>query len=362
MKVAQVVLNLQYGGLEKLVIQLSQRLNNSGISTIIICLDDIGDLALEAQKRGVEVVSLNKTPGFKWKWVFELKKILKEHKVDLVHSHNYAPLVYGTLAAKLAGIRSINTRHSRTQEKISRFIWNLNKFITTVSEDTRTEILKHNRISKDKLKVVHNGIDLEAFNIMLSEQQIKEKKQSLGIAEDSYVIGNIGRLVEDKDQETLLKAYKKLFKKNFNGDLVIVGDGRLKEALVAKAQEYGIQDRVKFLGFRDDVSELIQIFDIYVLSSIREGVSLTLLEAMAARKTVIATKIGGNPEVVVDGSTGYLVPCGFPERIESAIMRLYVNRNLAVKMGEAGAERARELFSLKRMTDSYVELYNAALK
>jgi len=357
MKILQVVLNLKYGGLEKLVIQLSEQLIKDGYETEIVCLEERGDIAIEAQGKGIKVYCLEKKHGFDYGLIFKLGSLIKKSKANIVHTHNTSALIYGSFAARLAGVPSINTRHSRRDEKIHSFIWNLNKYVVMVSKDTKDYVMKFNRINKKKAEVVYNGINVDAMGIDYSEDFKMKKRKELGLRQDSFILGNIGRLVLDKDQATLIKAFRKLIKRKFNGELVIVGDGPLREKLVKLIEEYGLQQYVKLLGFRDDIPEILSIFDVYVLSSIREGVSLTLLEAMAASKPVIATQVGGNPEVVVEKETGHLVPCGFPERIESAVSRLYVNRDLAEKMAIAGKKRVENMFSLKHMTDGYKSLY-----
>lgn len=362
MKILQVVLNLKYGGLEKLVIQLSEELNKKGFETVIACLQEEGEVAQEARKKGLQIFCLKKKEGFDWPLIFKLRELISREKIDIVHTHNSGPLIYGTLAARLSFKPCINTRHSRTEEKISGLIWNLNTYVVCVSDDTQKEILKHNRISLSKIRVIYNGIDLNAFNFIQDNGFAHEKRKQVGLQENSFLIGNIGRLVADKDQETLLKAFRKLVQKKFNGELVIVGDGPLQGHLKKKADDLAIADKVKFLGFRDDIEELLSIFDVYVLSSIREGVSLTLLEAMACHRPIVATKIGGNPEVVIDNQTGYIVPPGFPERIESAVMRLYANKGVAQEMGAMGRKRVEEKFSLKNMAEEYMRLYREIVR
>jgi len=313
-----------------------------------------------AEARGIGVVELKKTEGFDWGLILRLAAVLRKEKADIVHTHNFAPLIYGTLAAKLAGIPCMNTRHGRAPKKASSLIWALNKYVAVISEDAKKALNENNRINPKKVKLVYNGIDLNRYNGS-ANNDLKSMKRELGLKEDSCVIGNIGRLVKEKDQTTLLKAFKKLIQKKFNGELVIVGDGPLKEELISLSKEYDIADHVKFLGYQDDIEKYYRLFDIYILSSVSEGISLTLLEAMASGKPVIATKVGGNPEVVVERETGYLVPCGFPERIEQAVMRLNINQALTKEMGVNAKKRVQAHFSLTGMSDQYQKLYEDML-
>lgn len=362
MKILHVVLTLKYGGLEQMVARLAKALNRSGIINEVVCLEEKGDLASDLEKNGIPVFSMDKKPGRDFGLIFKLAKLAKERKADIIHTHNMGALVYGSLAGIVSRIPTINTRHGRTGERTSRFIWNANRFVVPVSVDTKNFLLKNNRIDATKLKVVYNGVDVKQFDNHLPEEKRSEFKKKLGIAANSFVLMTVGRLSKEKDQETLLKAFRKLIKKNFNGDLILVGDGPLRQKLEEKAKELEVSQRVKFLGFRDDVHDILKIADVFVLPSFREGLSLAILEAMACGKPVVATKVGGTPEVVVEGETGYLVPCGYPERIEVAVMKLYINRKLAAEVGAKGRKRAEDVFGLDKMVAAYVELYRQAAK
>lgn len=361
MNIAHVVLSLDCGGLEQVVVQLVKKQKKHGLEVSIICLEAKGGLAKEVGDAGIQVYELDKAPGFHLNLVFRLAKLLRKLSVDLVHSHNMGPLVYGSLAAFLTGKKCINTRHGRTDKKIPAIVWNLNSYVVPVSKDTKEYLLKHNRIAKRKINVIYNGIDLEKFHNGFDRQDTIRLKQEIGLRDDSYIIGNVGRLAQEKDQATLLKAFRKLRKKEMNVELIFVGDGPLREDLEKLVKKFELNDRVKFLGYRDDIPNLLNLFDTFVLSSYREGLSLSILEAMAAGKPVVATNVGGTREVVKERETGYLVPCGFPERIENAIARLHINPALADKMAQAGQKLVSKQFSLEAMASQYENLYNKAL-
>ena len=357
MKVAHVVLNLDYGGLEKCVIHLVNNIKEAGIETEIICLKDKGSLAVEAEREGVKVTALNKPEGFKLGYVFKLADLIKKSNADIVHSHNFGPLIYASLAAKLAGKPCMHTRHGRKEEWVFSFIWNINDAIVSVSNDTKNHLLSNNRIDQQRMRVIYNGIDTDQYSGRMTDEQKTALREELGISQNSFVITNVGRLSKEKDQFTLIKAFSYLRKKEMDADLLLVGDGPVKDELVSLAKELKVEDRVRFVGFRDDIAELLAVSQIFVLSSFREGVPLSLLEAMASGVPVVATKVGGNPEVVKDGESGILVPCGFPERIEAAIMRMYVNADQRSTMANNARDTARKFFSLKTMVDQYIATY-----
>ena len=355
----QIVLSLDYGGLEKLAIDLANRFNNGKYRSFICCLDNIGDLAIQAGRRGIKVICAGRKPGIDFSLPFRLSGILKKERVDIVHTHNPGALIYGTLGAKLAGIPVIiNTRHGREKRPVNGFIWNMNDSIIAISEDAKKRLLKYNRINSDKVRVVYNGIEVNGFK---NELDIEVRKNLLGVDKSHLVIGTVSRLSEEKDQISLIDAFSKVSQVLNNTKLIFVGDGILKKEIEHYSEKVGIGDKVIFLGFREDIAKIISTFDLFTLSSLTEGISLSLLEAMAAGKPIVATNVGGNPEVVIDGETGFLVPPKQPDKMAEAIIKVLQNPELARKMGVAGRERIEKNFSLDRMVSDYSLLYEDLL-
>lgn len=359
MKIMQVVLNLDCGGLEKLVIDLAETFNKTGFKTTICCLDKFGKLADQAKARGIELVLVGKKCGIDVTLPFRLANILKQERIDVVHTHNMSPLFYGTLAARLSRVPVIiNTRHGRAKKSMVSYVWNMNDAIIAISEDAKREMLKWNRIDTKKTRVIYNGIDIDKYS---NNQDGNEDKKALNIEPSTFVFGTVARLSPEKDQFTLIDAFSKVVNKIDDAKLIFIGDGILKEELVKYASKLGISDKVMFLGFRDDVYKVLPIFDIFGLSSLTEGISLTLLEAMAAGLPIVATNVGGNPEVIVNGTTGILVPPKRPVEMAEAIYNLLSDKKLAREMGEAGKRRVFEKFTLTRMSEEYIDLYKTCL-
>jgi glycosyltransferase involved in cell wall biosynthesis len=175
------------------------------------------------------------------------------------------------------------------------------------------------------------------------------------------VVGIVARLARVKDHVTLLEAYLSLTALGDKNRLLVVGDGQLRAKLEDLAFSLGISKRVIFAGLRDDIPDLMRAMDIFVLSSLSEGISLTLLEAMACCLPLVATEVGGNPEVVINGETGYLVPPRNPEEMAKKLLLLINNEKLRRQMGEKGRERVIRNFGIKETTRKYEELYNSVL-
>lgn len=357
MTVAHVVLTLDQGGLEHLVIQVSVQLQRRGVRSVIVVLTD-GVLVDDARRQGLDVFVLHKRAGLDLGVIGRLARLLRRERVDIVHSHNFAPLNYGTLAAKLCGLPTLNTRHGRAALTANRLIWALTDAVIAVSEDARRELLVHNRIDARKVHVVLNAVDTSAYAL---RADARVSRADLGVPADVPVVGTVGRLSPEKDHATLLLAFKALRDAGSPAHLVIVGGGPLEGTLKAQVDALAIGDAVHLPGFRTDVSDLLPLFDVYVLPSRMEGVSLTLLEAMAAGLPVVATHVGGNPEVVVEGVTGCLVEPGEPALLAAALGSLLASPSRRLAMGTRGRERAHEQFDIVRLVDDHVQLYERLL-
>lgn len=360
--IMHVVCSLECGGLEKVVISFANRLDKKRFNNTICCLDSIGELAEEVNEGIKVILAGRKVKRFDYSLIFKLAQIFKKEKVGLVHTHNMGPLIYGTLAARLAGVPIvINTRHGRANKKCNRVIWGMNDAIITISEDARREILKWNHINEEKVRVIYNGIEINKFHFSNKQCSVIEIRKELNLQKDTYIIGIVARLAIEKDHKTLIKAFRNIVNSNINAELVIVGGGSCERDLKNIAKKENIMGRVKFLGFRDNIPKILTIFDVFVLSSVMEGISITLLEAMAAGKPVVATNVGGNPEVIVDGVTGFLVPPKKPDEMALSIIKILQESKLAKKMVDAGRKRVEEKFSLDRMVNEYMGIYKEIL-
>ncbi len=357
MVVAHVVLTLDPGGQEYLVLQLAEQLERRGIRSPIIALSG-GSLMTEAARRGLQVFDAAKSPGFTPRLFWTLSRLFRRLSATVVHTHNMGPLIYGTVAARALGLGTINTRHGRAALSTRRIVWALADRVVAVSEDARRELLAHNSVDPRKVSVVLNGVDVRAF--AAPEADRAAVRAAVDIPNDARVFGIVARLAPEKAHATLLEAFALLIARGVPTYLVIVGGGPLEAALKAQAERLGIARFVRFLGFRTDIATLLRGVDVFVLSSLMEGISLTLLEAMAASLPVIATRVGGNPEVVKEGETGLLVSPGDSIGLADAMAALHADPSRARDYGSLGRERALRLFDLKPMVDAYVALYKTA--
>jgi len=362
MKILHIVNSLSCGGLEKMVVELASSTINKGIQPTIACLIPDGELVALAKDKGLKVFSFVKGNGFDITLIWKIANVLRRERFDIVHTHNMAPLIYGTLAVKLFGLKTklINTRHGREAKSTLSFVWACNDTVVPISNDAKRRLLQYNRVDGNKIRVIYNGVSFDDFRI-LPNPELLEIKSEFAISPEIKIIGTVARLSSEKDQMTLLESFSEVHRQDPETLLMLVGAGPEESELRRATQLLGIDGCVKFLGFRHDVSRLMNIFDVFVLSSITEGISLTLLEAMAVGKPIVATNVGGNPEVVVNEETGLLVSPKEPDVMAQAILRLLANPDLAKRMGLAGRKRVEERFSLERMTHEYIQVYKEVL-
>lgn len=356
----QLVLSLAPGGTERLVIEICRHLAGR-VDSFVCCLDEPGAWAEELAPLDIPVISLSRQPGFHPALALELARVITARRIDVVHCHHYSPYVYGLLATLLhPRVRLVFTEHGRLsnvgvspkRRLVNPILARWPARLCAVSADLRQHMVAEGFPAR-RVEVIYNGI---AAGERPRPAERHAAREALGLAADALVVGTVGRLDPVKDLPALLRAHAVLLSGHPAARLVIVGDGPERDALRADAQALDIADAVVFTGYRADVRAVMPAFDVYANSSAYEGVSLTILEAMAAGLPVVATRVGGNPEVVIDHETGRLVP-GQARALAGALMELAGNPAKRHAMGAAGRWRVKRHFSLARMADQYAAAY-----
>lgn len=358
-----VVLSLDTGGAEQIVYNLVTRINKDLFTPIVCCLDYLGHLGEKLKEKGINIFALNRKKGIDFHLIGRLTKLMRKYKVSIMHAHSYSPYFYGATAGILAKVPTIIfTEHGRffpDRKRVKRIIYNqfLSLFTTqfvAVSEDIKKSLVVYEGIQEKKIMVILNGVDVDKFNIDI---QLDKKKKEFNLEPTDKIIALVARLEMRKDIPTLLKAMTHVLKVFKETKLLIVGEGELQTKLKDLSKELEIYKNVIFCGRREDIPEIMKIIDIYVLSSISEGTSVTLLEAMAAKKPIVATNVGGNPKVIQDSISGILVPPQNPDILAEKIISLLGHPERCIKMGEEGYKIVQEKFSLQRMVSDYEMLY-----
>lgn len=366
-KVIHILSCLDVGGAEVLVLNLLKKLDRTRYSPVVCSLEIGGKLEKEFKDAGIPVYAANKREGIDFSLPMKLAKIIIGSKADIVHTHNMAPWLYGGVASKILSSKIlIHTEHANLYNHQRRLIlaeyW-LAKITDKIIADAKKVadfLSDKENINRNKIQIVFNGVDIDKYDCRYSNAV--SKRHELSIADDEVIIGIVARLSMVKDHKNLLDAFSIILNAISNAKLLVIGDGELREDLVAYTRMKGIQERVLFLGNRRDIPELLRLMNVFVLCSISEGLPITLLEAMAAGLPVVATDVGGNREVVIDRKSGFLVPPKDPQRLAEAIATILKDKKMARRFGENGIIRCKELFSLDGMVKKYSELYESVLK
>lgn len=351
-RVAHIVETLELGGLEKLLIDFVRHADRATFAPQVITLGGRGLLADEIEANGCPVTSLGLGPGLVARgWAIpKLARLFRLGRVGVVHSHSEGPLLFGAPAAKLAGIpKVVHTRHHGPDLGSSRRAIAamalasrcVDTFACVADDGARWCVTEG--VSPAKVVTVWNGIDLDRFAYLGPTPR------------GPAVI--VARLIPEKDHATLLHALAIAIRKEPGFRLEIAGDGPCAEDLQCLVERLNLKHAARFLGRVDDVPALLASAGLLVLSSRLEGISLTLLEAMARGLPVVATHVGGNPEVVVDGETGRLVPPQSPEALASAMLELWRGPERSKAMGLAGRARAEQCFDVRQTVAHYERIY-----
>ena len=367
MNILHLIESSEGGGAETVVLSLAKALRARGHNCIMGLLQ-MGWLNERLEAAGFEIVMIRQRSSYDLACITGLVALVRKRNIDIVHAHEFMMNTYGTLTGVLSRIPVITTVHGRNyywerrRRRIAyRFVSRFSRMVA-VSEDLGSFLAKEVGISKSRISTIYNGVDFgECKDARLSSGALETARESLAIPADSPVIITVGMLVAVKDHSTLLKAVANVVRTFPETILIICGEGELRVQLEDVAQQLRITENIRFAGFRADVFKLLQLANVYVCSSISEGLSLSILEAMVAGKPVVATNVGGNPEVVRNEETGFLVPPRNPEVLASKISLLLQDRRVAQEFGAKGRRRADEKFGHGRMIDAYLQLYGKAL-
>jgi len=366
--ILQVVHSLVIGGTERVVCDLVRAFNDKEFITSVCCLDELGEFGEDLRSEGYRVNVLNRRPGIDFNLILELRKLYSLENIDLVHAHQYTPYFYSASASltRYGLPKVILTEHGRhypDRVKPKRVLFNqVLRFSTSaytgVSEFTRQSLIRYEKMPARKIQVIYNGIwtGFTGFDDYIYRKKLRE---SFGLEKNDFLILSIGRMDPIKDFETLIKSFSLVAQQKGQARLWIAGGGdqNYRDKLVMLIKSLKLEDRVSLLGTRRDVDQLLPACDIFVLPSITEAASMTILEAMAAGKPVVATKTGGNPELVIQGKTGFLVPVGNEKALAKALLQLLKNPELRSRMGQAGRKRLEQQFTMDRILSQYRVLY-----
>ena len=359
MRVVHLVYSFGIGGLEKGITTLINY-GSEDIEHVVISL--CGNRESERLlTRKADIISLNKPAGNSPQFIWELSRVLRKIRPDIIHTRNWSGMD-GILAAKLAGVKTIiHGEHGwdmldpygtdRKRKLVRKALSLMVDRYVCVSKQIESWLRNDLKIKKEVVQI-YNGVDVDRFHSVRPDEKGQIKKK-LGFTDENFLIGIVGRLDVIKNHLNLFKAFRKVALQHPQARLVVVGDGAERDRL----EKEGYKDII-FLGYRSDTDVLMKAFDLFILPSFNEGISNTILEAMATGLPVIASNVGGNPELVDDGVTGTLVDPYRPDQMADSIMAYLNNPDTITRHGEHGQKRVMERFSIIAMVDQYEAVYN----
>jgi glycosyltransferase involved in cell wall biosynthesis len=363
--ILQLIGSFTSGGAENMVVNLVNGLAEDTFNVILSAR--AAGPAARGLINGNKVVIIEKNSTVDISYLLKLIRLIKKYRIDIIHSHMFGANMYGFLAAKLSGAKIIQTVHgmdclnSKKRMIAYRLMHRFIDKIVTVSESLRVEFLKYTKVNQEKVFTIHNGIDINKYSV--SDGYINKRAQ-LHLPPACPVIGAVGNIKHVKGYDTLILAAAGVIERYPEARFLIVGETvkkheQEKMRLDNLIKKLGLGNNVQFMGYREDIYEILPVFDVYVLPSRSEGQSLALLEAMASGRSIVATDVGGNPLLIKHGISGILTPAEDHVSLGQQIIRVLDDKNFAAELGKNAREDAVRRFSVENMAAGYDDLYKS---
>jgi glycosyltransferase involved in cell wall biosynthesis len=359
MNIAQVVRSLELGGLERVTVDLAAVQKKTGNSVTIYSVYKHDPSLVNAAKRaGLSVFQLNKMTGFSVRTLLKMVRQFRRDRVTVVHTHNELVHTYGTIAGRIAGVPCIiNTIHGTKGGKDQRLDRNYRALlpwtdaVVTVSSETGDQFADERLRHPRKFHVIRNGIPVDRFMAFSARP---------GSHWPRIRFGTVARLVDVKDQATLIRAFQKVQNTNPHAELHLLGDGPLRTKLETLSKQLEVDQSVIFHGAGDNVPEFLSELDVFVLSSLSEGLPISILEAMSAGLPIVSTRVGGICEIAVEHTVAAYCEPGDPEALAHTMESVLDLERMRL-MGQAGQAIAKQSFTIEAMSKNYEALYRTVL-
>jgi glycosyltransferase involved in cell wall biosynthesis len=361
-KILQIIDSLPREGAEILLFDIVSRCDPVSFSFAVAALTRGGGAAEMISAAGIPVRLLGRRSRWDLPAFLRLRRLVREYRPSIVHTHLFSSRLWGTLAVRLSGVPAaiVHTEHNTSEWKGSRraaadrVLSLLTDRMVAVSAPVRDSLVSCCRIAAGRITVIENGLNFERMPAAVSRPELMRR---LKLPPESLLVGIVAALTPKKGHVYFLEAAARILSRRRDVRFLVLGEGEIRGDLERLAEEKGIGGNVHFLGSRPDAIEIIAAVDVFVLSSIREGLSLALLEAMALARPAVVTSVGGAAGVIESGRTGILVPPRDSPALAEAIDRLLADPDLRRETGERAAAAVRKRFDAGRMIRDYEELY-----
>lgn len=366
--VLHVIYSFTTGGAEEVIVNYARAYDKSNYNFYVCIITDGDHMIDKLKKTGVTVFVLKKTKRMDLKTLKEIRSIIKTNKIDILHMHNPPAQNYALIPSLFSSIKiRLRTEHNIFyKNRVMKFYGLVNYFLTifqdvviACSKKVHDSQINDYKLPKSKVTTIENGIDGSVFETTVSDDYLEKE---FAIKRKKYLSITVGNLIEQKGHAFLIEAAEKIVKERQDILFLIVGDGKLREKLAAMIKEKGLEEYVCLTGKRPDIPELLSMSDIFLLSSLWEGLPIVLLEAMAAKTAIIATDVGGNAEVVKDGQTGMLIPATNAPIMAEKVLQLIDNIELKNQLSENAYHLFLEKYSVSTMMQKTEDLYTTLIK
>ncbi len=366
--ILHVIYSLYRGGAERQIETIVHLSKGERYRHLVCSLTGGGDLIETIAAAGGKVFLLGKRHRGDVSAFWKLARLIRRRRIDLIHLHGAPGAFWGTLAAALGGIRVpiVRTAHRPylpalmpgLYRRLYPYLMRQARRVICVSESVRNSYFMRFPDLGPRFITIPNSIRTAEYENLPPKSECRSR---FGLPESGTIIGTIGRLVPVKNHALLIDMLPRLREDVPDAHVAILGEGKLEQSLRARIGELGLRERVSIIGPTPDVPLFLGALDLFVLSSDSEGLPLTILEAQAAALAVVATSVGGVPEVITDGENGYTVPPGYSAQFITKISRLLLDPELAERMGGRGRDMVRELYGAEKMVNAIESVYDAVL-
>ncbi len=362
-KIGFLITRLDVGGAERIFVNLVKGLDREKFEIVVFCLYDIGPLGKGLVDQDIKIYSCLMRNRIDLRGCYRLFNIFQKERLDILYilGQRLSQIV-GIFIGKLSGIKKVVVGyHSQCSNHTLGFLEFSQKIFMTLvdrviclSIDHKDYIAQYKKISPRKIEVIPNGVGINGARIINDRtSRLKE----FGLNENGKIVGIVATLRVEKGYTFFLEAAKKVLEGEPEIRFLIVGDGPLKDSLRLKVKSLKLEDKVLFLGMREDIDELLPLFDVAVLSSVTECFPLAILEYMAHSRPIVATAVGSIPELIIDGETGFLVPAQDSNMLADRITILLRDPELSLRFGSAARARVIQDFSMEKMVKRYESLF-----
>ncbi len=359
MKVLQLTTDMNIGGITSYIFELSKALKGKGVDTVVASAG--GDIEASLIEAGIPHEKLDIKTKFEFSpkvflAAFAIKRIVQKEGVDIIHAHTRVSQVAGIIASRMTGVPMVTTCHGYFKKRLRAVIDTWGDKVIAISAAVYEHLKKDLGVKDERIELVYSGVDIDKFSKEFSESDIAKTKKYLGLT-GKIVVGTIGRLSPVKGQKFFIKAMVEVLKRSPNAAGLVVGNGPEGPSIKSLAMALGIDDRISFLDSVSDTREVLSAIDIFVFPSVKEGLGIALLEALAAARPCIASRIGGIEDIIKDRENGILVDVGDSDAITAAALELLSDENLRLNLGQSGRRLVQSRFTLDRMADDMVRVY-----